>query len=282
MRITQYILIPVMLFWLATASADSDVTLYGDEVNLYESKSFALGVGLGIVEFDTNIKVKKKGRLPYFIDLEGDLDLPERSHVTTVYGAYRYNDKHNLFLAGFGVNRQKTVQDFNGNYEDILIVSGDITLTDKTTFYNLSYGYTVFQDDRSYVTLVTGINGMDLKLIVEASGEITISGSTQSEVLLTDVNVFAPLPLIGMRFGFSFTPKWRFETVISIVDGSYKDVTASLRQTSINTRYKLTKHIGLILGITYFDVDVEVKNGGEKTEVFYGYDGGFVGVHFLY
>lgn len=132
------------------------------------------------------------------------------------------------------------------------------------------------------MTFVAGINGMDLNLIAEAKGQITVLGFTKSEVLLSDVNIFAPLPLIGMRFGFSFTPKWSFETIISIVAGSHKDVTARLRQTSINTRYKLTKHLGLILGLTYFDADIKVKDGDVTTDVFYGYNGGFIGMHFLY
>ena len=282
MRATQYLLIPVLLLCISSASANSNAALHGDEANLYESNTFALGVGFGIVEFDTNVKVKKDGRLPYYIDLEGNLDLPERSPITTVYGGYHFNDRHSLYFAAFGINRKTTLLDFDENFEDILILSADITLTDKTRFYNVNYGYTIFQDNRSYVTLVAGINGMDLNLIAEARGQITVLGFTKSEVLLTGVNIFAPLPLIGMRFGFSFTPKWSFETVISIVAGSYKDVTARLRQTSINTRYKLTNHIGLILGLTYFDADVEVKNGDVTTDVFYGYNGGFIGMHFLY
>lgn len=145
MRAIHYLLIPVLLLCMASASAKSTVALHGDDANLYESNTFALGVGLGIVEFDTNIKVKKGAGLPYFIDLEGNLDLPERSHVTTIYGGYRFNDKHSLYFSLFGINRKTTLLDFDESYEDILIVSADITLTDKTRFYNVNYGYSIFQ-----------------------------------------------------------------------------------------------------------------------------------------
>lgn len=280
MRVIQYLMAPVMLFCMASVSANSNVAMRGSEVNIYDDNSFFIGVGSAIVKFDTNIKVKRDGELPYFIDLEGDLDLPAISYVATIYGGYDFNEKHSLNFAAFGINRQSTLLDFNKNFEDIILVSANMTLTDKTRFYFVDYGYTFFRDDRSDMTFVVGINGMDLHLVAEGSGQITVLGVTESKVLLADANVFVPLPLIGLNFGFSFTPKWRFEAAVSLVGGTHKDITATIGQSSMNFRYKLAKHVGVILGVTYFDADIEIKNDNVLTEVSYGYNGGFLGVHF--
>ena len=62
------------------------------QTDLYKSNKFALGIGTAIVRFDTNVKVtdKQAGRKTY-LDLEGNLDLPEVSTVITFgYDHYVY------------------------------------------------------------------------------------------------------------------------------------------------------------------------------------------------
>lgn len=52
-------------------------------------------------------------------------------------------------------------------------------------------------------------------------------------------------------------------------------------QTSLNAIYGLTDHVGLAFGLAYFDADVRIEDDVEKTEIAYGYNGSFVGMHFL-
>lgn len=94
--------------------------------------------------------------------------------------------------------------------------------------------------------------------------------------------MFAPLPLIGLDFWFSFTPEWSVSTKASFVAGSYGDVSAAVLQTAINAQYKFTDHVGLVFGLTYFDADIEIEDNIEKIDIAYGYDGGFIGMHFIF
>ena len=59
-----------------------------EKIDLYKSSKLALGIGTAIVKFDTNLKFADKttGNATY-LDLEGNLDLPEVSTVITLYGA---------------------------------------------------------------------------------------------------------------------------------------------------------------------------------------------------
>ena len=84
----------------------------------------------------------------------------------------------------------------------------------------------------------------------------------------------------GLNFGYSFTPKWTLFTEISVVGGSFGDVSASVLQTSINARYRFTEHVGLLIGITYFDAKITIDNETDITDITYGYNGGFIGMHF--
>ncbi len=71
-------------------------------------------------------------------------------------------------------------------------------------------------------------------------------------------------------------------TKVAFVAGSYEDVTAGVLQTGVNALYRFTDHIGLIFGLAYFDADVVIEDAVEKIDVSYGYDGGFIGMHFIF
>ena len=115
-----------------------------DKLELYGDYKFALGVGAAIVKFDTKMKfTDKQSGNSVFLDPEGNLDLPETSRVTTIYGRYNFNQKHSIGFSFFGVNRESSVFSFDKTFEDIRVV-GDATMSDTTNFYQLDYGYTLF------------------------------------------------------------------------------------------------------------------------------------------
>jgi hypothetical protein len=274
----SYIILLLMIA-LPTAHAVNET-----EKELNNIDSFALGIGAAIVKFDTKLKFTDKTRSTFdsiFIDPEGTLGLPEASSVTTFYGVWNINPKHSIGFSYFSVNRESSLFNIDETLEDIRI-EGDAKLTDATNFYRLNYGYTLFNDNRSKVKLHAGIYGLDLKYVFEAQGQITRDGVTTSGLIKEEAKVFAPLPLIGLDLWYSFTPKWGINTKIAFVAGSYEDVSAGVLQTSINAQYRFTEHIGLAFGLAYFDADVVIEDDIDKKEIAYGYDGGFVGMHFIF
>ena len=115
-----------------------------------------------------------------------------------------------------------------------------------------------------------------------AQGEITIDGQTNPGMIEEDASVFAPLPLIGFDFWFAFTPKWSLSTKIGLVGGSYQDLSAGVLQTIVNAKYQFTRHLGALVGLTYFDADVKIDDSEERIDISYGYDGAFFGLHLTY
>ena len=262
--------------WWGSVSADAPAS----ETTLYSDNRWIIGVGYGIVRLDSKVKVtdKDSGRRR-FIDLEGTLGLPEENSIPTLYGGYRFNKKHSLLFGIFAIDRESVLLDFSGDFGGINVEEARLTIKDSSRFYNLSYGYKLFQDDRSNVTFVVGLNNMDLRISAEATGRVTVDGETRELAEIVDASVFAPLPLLGLNFGFNFTPEWSIGTRIALIGGSYQDVSASVVQTTINSRYQFSRHTGLLLGITYFDAEVDIDDGEEFTEISYGYTGAFLGLH---
>jgi hypothetical protein len=179
------------------------------------------------------------------------------------------------------VNRESSVFNIDKIFEDIRVV-GDATMSDATKFYRMDYGYTLFNDDRSRIKLLAGIYSLDLEYVFEAEGDITEDGVTTPGSVLERASVFAPLPLIGLDFWFSFTPEWSMATTVGFVAGKYEDVSAVVVQAGFNAQYKFSRHIGGVIGLTSFAADVDIENSSEKQEISYAYDGLFVGMHFVF
>ncbi len=253
-----------------------------NKLELYDGYRFSLGLGAAIVRFDTKVKfTDKQSGNSVFLDPEGNLDLPDTPSVTTIYGSYNFNQKHSIGFSYFSVNRESSVFSIDKTFEDIRVV-GDATMSDATKFYRLEYGYTLFNDDRSRIKLLAGIYSLDLEYVFEAEGDITEDGVTTPGSVLERASVFAPLPLIGLDFWFSFTPEWSMATTVGFVAGKYGDVSAVVVQAGFNAQYKFSRHIGGVIGLTSFTADIDIENSSEKQEISYAYDGLFVGMHFVF
>ncbi|UCE89010.1 MAG: hypothetical protein JSW10_12005 [Pseudomonadota bacterium] len=253
---------------------------WADDAEVDRIMKGGLGLGVAYVRFDTNARFtnKESGRRPIFIDAEGTLGLPETDTVPTIAGLYRFSSKHALGFSYFQVRREVTVFDFDETVGEIT-VQGTAKLTDKTRFYDLAYMYTFFEDDRSYVLGSIGLNGLDLRYGFEANGQLTIGGVSRVGEIKEEANVFAPLPLFGLDFLYSFTPKWLIATRVALVGGRYQDVTAGVLRTDVRARYRFNRRLGAVLGITYFDADVKIEDDQERIDVNYGYNGGFFGLY---
>jgi len=266
----------VLISYLIIAPVKADP---GD-FDIYEDGKILLGVGAAIVRLDSKITITDKqtgDRL--FLDMEGTLGLPGDTSVTNFYGGYQFNKKHALGISYFRINRSSELINFEGNLGDIIIGNANATLTDKTAFTKIFYGYSLFRDDRSVVRLLGGLFLLDFQYIFEAEGQITVDGVTKNGTLRKEVSQVAPLPMFGFDFSYFFTPKWSIDTAVLFVGGSYQEVSAIVLQTSVWATYHVTKHVGLDMGIAYFDADVTIDKETERQEIVYGYDGISLGIH---
>ena len=247
-----------------------------------DSHETGLGVGIAMVRFDTSVKFKnKETNRSIFVNAEGTLDLPDWDTIAVFYGGYRFSRKHGIGFSYFQVRRDSGVIDLDETLEDVHI-TGQASFSDDTRFYNLFYGNTLYEDARSRIQANIGINVMDLNYVLDADGVITYEDNTTLASLHEDIDIIAPLPLLGLNFWYAFTPKWGISTKVALVGGSYQDIRGWVVSTNINATYKFTNHIGAVFGISYFDADITIEDELERTDVKYGYDGAFLGLHAIF
>jgi hypothetical protein len=258
------------------------MALQAAEQSTERKKGSGLGFGYAVVRFDTNVKFTNKatGR-PIFVDAEGTLGLPKTDAVPILYGSYKFSPKHGIGFSYFRVNRKSSVFNIDENLDDVRI-TGEVRFRDDTEFLNLFYSRVLFSDDRSSVRGLIGINLMDIRYELEAEGTIEGLDAEIRDELREDTSILAPLPLLGLDLRYQFTPKWSVHTKVSLVAGSYEETKAWVLSTAINSTYRINENIGVVLGLSYFDADIDINEKDERTEINYGYDGLFIGLHGLF
>lgn len=241
-----------------------------------------IGVGYSVVRFDASVRYrdKQQNRVIY-LDAEGNLGLPRSDTIPVVYGVYRFSADDALGFAYFQVRRESELFDFDGTLGDVTI-TGRARFLDQTRFFSLYYANIWYEDDRSRVQGHLGLNTLDIRYLFDAEGTIRLpDGATQSRIE-EEASVTAPLPLFGLSFWFAFTPQWSISSDISLITGEYQGVSATVIATDLNARYRFSPHFGGVVGISYFDADVVIDDAESQTDVIYGFDGIYLGIHALF
>jgi hypothetical protein len=265
------------LFWLPVASAQE--ASFQDRDSLTLSRTLSVGIAAGLMRFDTNFKITDRDSgASVFLDAEGTLQLPETKTMPLIYGFWRPSQKHGLGFGYFSVRRESELIAIDRNFDD-LTLNGRATITDDTRFYALTYNYTVFQDSRAFVFASFGIKAIDLEYQFDALGTVSLRGEPiESGSFSKTIEQFAPIPLAGMDAWFALTEKWSFGARAAFVAGEVSDVRAVIVESSIRAKYEFNEHVGLFMGINYFDGDITINDVDDKQEINYGFEGVMLGI----
>lgn len=242
-------------------------------------RRLSVGIGGAYERFDTSfLFIDKSTGLRAEIDGEGTLGLPEFDLAAVVYGYWMPGKRHGLGFSFWRVNRTANLLTIDENFGD-LNVSGNVSLSDKTRFYYLTYNFTAMQDERALVLLSFGAYGLDLKYTLEANGSISFKGDPLLEDTYSrSAEQFAPLPLLGVDAWFAMTPKWALGSKVAIVGGSYKDISGGAVEARIRARYAFNRNLGLLFGFNFFQGRIDIDDDDLKTEIAYGFSGIFAGI----
>jgi len=160
-----------------------------------------------------------------------------------------------------------------------LNVSGNVSLSDQTRFYYLTYNFTAMQDERAMVLLSFGAAGLDLKYVLEANGSLSYKGvPLLSDSYREEAKQFAPLPMIGVDAWFAMSRNWALGSKVAIVGGSYKDISGGVFEARIRAKYAFNRNVGILFGFNFFQGRIDIEDDDLKTEIAYGFNGVFAGL----
>lgn len=272
----------VLLLVLAGAGAD-EIDPQEKHWDSDLDRRFALGIAAGLARFDTNIRIvdRNTGNSIY-LDGEGSFGLPESKTVPVLYGAMRINQKHGLGFYWFTVHRSGTALAINQDYGR-LGVNGTASFDDETSLGYVNYSYTLFDDNRTFIRALLGVYLLDLKLTLDAVGEVTLDGDpVQSGEYNETISQFAPLPLFGLDYWTRVTNKWYLGGKVAFITGSYDDVSALVVEAALRARWRMTDRTSLITGVNFMSADVDIKRTDTIREISYGFEGVYLGLDFSF
>ena len=117
-----------------------------------------------------------------------------------------------------------------------------------------------------FMTLTAGLNitSYDLKFELEDGSRAESAGVT------------VPLPVIGLRMGYSITPKWNVRYVSEAFFVEFDDAfRGAIINFELNTEYRLFKHFALGAGIARIGINAEVDDDdwrGQVTDSYRGFN----------
>jgi len=197
-----------------------------------------------------------------------------------IYGQWHFAERHAIGFHYFRIDREGSALAVDRQF-DALRINGVLRAQDKSSFYYLNYSYVFQSNEHLLIKGLFGIYTVDLDFQFEGIGEISINDMpVESGRFNSKAEKLAPLPMLGIEFWAKASKKWTLGSRLTVVGGEVNDVKGFVVEADVTARYRLSKHVGLILGASYFNGDLELTNTDEQKQMTYGYDGVYVGLDF--
>ncbi len=232
--------------------------VYADFNELYK-----LSVGTSLARFNSKIDINSlSGSNNNGIDLEDDLGFDSNVRSLWISGTYRVGDDHRLRMTYLPIRRTA----FKLTEKDIVVnnatikAGAAIAWESNLNIFDFSYIYSVYKKPNLEVGLSLGLYWISSENKVLAAGNIQAEGDT-SPSFKSDYQVKlkleAPLPLIGVKADYEFSPNWRTHGALRFLDLKIDNVDGKILSAEIGTEYYFNRSWGLGTSLAYFSLNVD-------------------------
>lgn len=241
-----------------------DVTLAADHSNW---NRFRLTLGTFKPSIDSTVRLDTSAFLAGTnLDLEDDLGLEDSDNLFSIEAMWRLTKRFSLEASYFELGRSgsSTLTQTISFGDQTFGLNADIDSKMTTDIASLAVQYSFWHSEKLDIAASLGAYLMKIEASIDSTTPIAVTESV-------DANV--PLPLMGLRLEYFFTPKLSmnlkaryFAVEISDVDGSMNNFLAGLQ-------YNVFEHLGIGVGYEHFGVDVTSQNVDFPGAFEFQYDG---------
>ena len=216
----------------------------------------SINLGVFITDLDSEFRLdSKRSGLGTVIDLENSLGLEETTEVFRVDALCRLGQsrRHRLDFSYFDLSRdatRKIERDIQFGDETFSVATTVDSSFDLRIFKG-AYTYSLLQNEHFDIGASLGLHVMDFEVSLSDSG----LGTAARE------GITAPVPVIGLRGAFAFTPKLIFKESIEFFWIEYGGYSGRLVDINIALEYNAWKHLGF--GIGYDSVRIDIDADGD-------------------
>ncbi len=230
--------------------------------------------GFLIANQGTNVTLTKDG-IGAGIELDTLFNIEANSNVFRLDGYYRFTPRHSLEYSWYSINNSgKTGADVDFQFGDLNITAEDALSTYfNADVYKVNYLYSFYHTEKVELGLAVGVHitSMDIGF----SGDYTSNRTDKSGD--ESVSFTAPLPVIGARVSYNFSPKWRLKYSIDHFIIGFDGAKGSLTDAMLTVDYRIWSHFGMGIGYNAINLDLDVTTDEDvELKLYHNIGGGLI------
>jgi len=227
---------------------------------------YHISIGTNIERYNTEFSIDASSQnTGTDIDLEDDLGYDSLISTLWFSGWYRVGDFHRLRMTYTPLIRSAQATNNQDIEIDGTLIKAGATFSARTEtdILDVSYIYSAYKSSQLEMGISAGIYWLFYSTALQASGEIQFPNEDQpssQRSYFSQQKIQAPMPLIGISGIYEITPDWRANAAIRFLSLQLNDVDGRIISTEIGTEYYFNDNWGAGLSLTYFDLNVDVRN----------------------
>ena len=249
----------------------------------FRRKGLSVGIAASYAYFNSSATYYDKiNNRRIYISPEGQLGLNRTQFIPAIYGFWHPAKRHWVGFSYFTINREGNSVQIDRDLGDYKL-KGNIFMSDRSSFYHLSYNYLFFHDDRAFILGALGLYGIHIKAEIEAKGDIRIDDEPiESRFYKDNIDRFAPFPIIGLQARFAVTERWYVGASASIIGGEYQGMSAFAFESKMLARFVISKNFSILGELMFFNADTQIDEEDQKTNARYDFTAVFLGIDIGY
>ena len=270
------VLLSVFLMTVAitAAAAELETTSLAERMH---GKRLAISAGVFLVRFDSTYKYSDAmSSAQAFVDLEGQLNLPQSAVVGNISALWRISDHG--YLAGVFSQLRRSGE--RSVVQESIVIEGDVVSLDGVMsarmdydFLDLSYAYAFHRKEQSLVLGKAGVHVFSTRAGFFLEGDLVINGEEESGKIGDETDFVAAFPLIGVVLNYQLGRRLIVENLVDFVYLPVGDSQAVALRAQLGCRYMITRWFGLKAGLSYNFEQVEYTEDGVTHEVEFDFSG---------
>jgi hypothetical protein len=266
-----FILLFVLAVWaLMPVTVDAaDWIKQGDEMFYFEGGAF-------FPAFETKLRVDSASiGEGTDIDLENDLDFNDRETTYRLGGYWRFLSRHRIAVSYFNFNRDASAT-LNKEItigDEVYPIGARVESEFKFQVIPITYMYSFMKREKFEFSGGLGLHWY--RIDFKAKGDASLGNEDLDADITAKADV--PLPLLGLRFDYHFTPKWSAGLLGEIFwlntgSDTFK-FSGSVVNLRLSTEYWFFNNLGLGVALNWFDLSADVEDDEWKGKLDYNYWG---------
>jgi hypothetical protein len=243
---------------LAAENTESTADNHSTELDKYY-----LRIGAFIpLAYKNQIRADTNYLLSATIDTESTLGQGNPDVTPRIEGYWRWRPKHTFGFVYWKLKQEgsKTIEEDITWDEEITFLSGDTSSFFEQETFKLDYTYSFYRSSKVELGLSAGLHITRYDFGISGQANVfdengNLIGSAQART--ENLEVTAPLPVVGFKLNYNFTPKTRLMYKTDLFALRFDKYKGNLIDSSIVVEYQAWKHVGFGGGVNSITIQGE-------------------------